>query len=316
MDNWDKTFELSDKVNHRKVSFKNHFGIELVADLYEPKDNNEKMNAIVVCGPYGAVKEQCSGLYAHEMAKRGFLTIAFDPSFTGESKGDVRYVSSPDINTEDYQASIDYLRSLDNVNKDNISIIGICGWGGIALNTACIDTRIKSTIVSTMYDMSRIAGCGYFDESDNEESRYNTRIELSNQRDIDYKNSAYELAGGVVNELPDDAPIFVKDYYDYYKTNRGYHERSLNSNNGWIKQNNTSWLNTRFLYYTDEIRSSVLLIHGSKAHSYYMGKDAFSKLKGNNKKMITIEGANHCDLYDNLNVIPFDEIEKFIKDNM
>ena len=313
---WDKTFELSENVEHKKVTFKNHFGITLAADMYIPKNKEGKLDAIAVCGPFGAVKEQCSGLYAEEMARRGYLTIAFDPSYTGESSGEPRYMNSPDINTEDYSAAVDYLRSLDNVNKDNIAIIGICGWGGIALNAAAIDPRIKVTIVSTMYDMSRVAGNGYFDEQDNEEARYNQRVSLANQRDEDYKNKEYKLAGGVIDSLPEDAPWFVKDYHAYYKTDRGYHKRSLNSNDGWAIQTNTSFLNTRFLYYTDEIRNAVLVVHGDKAHSYYMGKDAFAKLKGDNKKMITVEGATHCDLYDQKDKIPFDEIEKFIKENM
>ena len=320
MDNWDKTFELSDKVNHRKVSFKNHFGIELVADLYEPKDNNGKMNAIAVCGPYGAVKEQCSGLYAHEMAKRGFLTIAFDPSFTGESKGDVRYVSSPDINTEDYQASIDYLRSLDNVNKDNISIIGICGWGGIALNTACIDTRIKATICSTMYNMSRVSHNGYFDET-SEDELYKLKENLNNQRIEDYKNNNYKLAGGCLElPVPEDVPFYVKDYSEYYK-GRAYHERSLNSNGGWNMTSSLSFINTPEHTLTKEIRNAVLIIHGEKAHSCYFSKDAYNDMikdskYTDNKELLIIPNAVHTDLYDNLEVVPFDKIEDFIRKNI
>ena len=318
---WDKTFEKSEKVNHKKVTFKNHFGITLACDMYEPKEYNGKLSAIAVCGPYGAVKEQCSGLYAMNMAERGFLAIAFDPSYTGESSGEPRYMSSPDINTEDFQAAVDYLRSLENVDKEKIGIIGICGWGGIALNTAAIDTRIKATVSSTMYDMTRVSANGYFDEQDNEESRYNLRKALSSQRDEDYKNKEYKLAGGVIDPLPEDAPFFVKDYYSYYKTSRGYHPRSLNSNDGWAAQNNTSWMNAKFLQYTNEIRSSVMIVHGDKAHSYYFGKDAYENMiKDNkykdNKKMLTIPGAVHTDLYDRVDIIPFDKIEEFFKENL
>ena len=318
---WDKTFPQSDKVNHKKVTFKNHFGITLIADMYEPKKYEGKLSALAVSGPYGAVKEQCSGLYAMKMAERGFLTIAFDPSYTGESSGTPRYMSSPDINTEDFMAAVDYLRSLDNVDKEKIGLIGICGWGGIALNTAAIDPRIKVTIASTMYDMTRVTANGYFDESDNEESRYNLRVNIANQRDEDYKNGEYKLAGGCLElPVPEDAPFYVKDYSEYYK-GRAYHKRSLNSNGGWAIQNNTSWLNAKFLQYTNEIRSAVMIVHGDKAHSYYFGKDAYKNMikdskYTSNKKLLTIPGAVHTDLYDNLEVIPFDEIEKFIKENM
>lgn len=319
VEEWDKTFPKSEDINHRKVTFKNHFGITLAADMYEPKNFNGKLPAIAVSGPYGAVKEQSSGLYAQEMAKRGFLTIAFDPSYTGESSGMPRYISSPDINTEDFQASVDYLRSLENVDKEKIGIIGICGWGGIAINTAAIDTRIKATVASTMYDMTRISGNGYFDEQDNEEARYNMRVSINNQRDEDYKNNNYQLAGGVVDPLPEDAPFFVKDYYSYYKTPRGYHKRSLNSNGGWCTQNNTSWMNTRFLHYSNEIRSAVMVVHGDKAHSYYFGKDAYNNMiKDNkykeNKVMLSIPEAVHTDLYDKIDIIPFDKIEKFFRE--
>lgn len=319
VEEWDKTFPKSEDINHRKVTFKNHFGITLAADMYEPKNFNGKLPAIAVSGPYGAVKEQSSGLYAQEMAKRGFLTIAFDPSYTGESSGTPRYISSPDINTEDFQASVDYLRSLENVDKEKIGIIGICGWGGIAINTAAIDTRIKATVASTMYDMTRISGNGYFDEQDNEESRYNMRVSINNQRDEDYKNDNYQLAGGVVDPLPEDAPFFVKDYYSYYKTPRGYHKRSLNSNGGWCIQNNTSWMNTRFLHYSNEIRSAVMVVHGDKAHSYYFGKDAYNNMiKDNkykeNKVMLSIPEAVHTDLYDKVDIIPFNKIEKFFRE--
>ena len=318
---WDKVFPLSDKVNHKKVTFKNHFGITLVADMYEPKDYKGKLPALAVSGPYGAVKEQSSGLYAQEMAERGFLTIAFDPSFTGESGGFPRYMTSYDINVEDFQSAVDYLISLDNVDSNKIGIIGICGWGGMALQTACIDTRIKATIVSTMYDMSRIAGNGYFDEQDNEEARYNQRVKLNNQRNEDYKNGEYKLAGGVVDPLPDNAPEFLQGYHAYYKTPRGYHKRSLNSNGGWAIQTNTSMMNVRLFHYSNEVRSAVMIVHGDKAHSFYMGKDAYNNMIKNskyvsNKELVIIPGATHTDLYDQKDKIPFDRIEKFLKDNL
>ena len=318
---WDKVFPQSDKVNHKKVTFKNHFGITLAADMYIPKEYKNKLPALAISGPYGAVKEQSSGLYAQEMAERGFLSIAFDPSFTGESGGNPRYMTSYDINVEDFQSAVDYLISLDNVNSKKIGIIGICGWGGIALQTACIDTRIKATIVSTMYDMSRVAGNGYFDEQDNEEARYNQRINLNNQRNEDYKNCSYALAGGVVDQLPENAPKFIRDYFEYYKTPRGYHKRSLNSNNGWAIQTNTSMMNVRLLRYSNEIRSAVMIIHGDKAHSFYMGKDAYNNMikdskYTSNKKMLVIPGATHTDLYDQKDKIPFDKIEKFLKENL
>ena len=318
---WDKVFPKSEKVNHRKVIFKNHFGITLVADLYEPKQYIGKLPAIAVSGPYGAVKEQSSGLYAQEMAERGFLTIAFDPSFTGESGGENRYMTSFDINVEDFQSAVDFLTTLENVDSEKIGIIGICGWGGMALQTACIDTRIKATVVSTMYDMSRVAGNGYFDEQDNEEARYNQRIALNNQRTEDAKTGKYALAGGVVDPLPEDAPYFVKDYYDYYKTKRGYHPRSLNSNNGWAVQTNTSLMNTRLLTYSNEIRNAVMIIHGEKAHSCYMGKDAYNNMikdskYTDNKELVIIPNATHTDLYDQKDKIPFDKIESFLKENL
>lgn len=321
VEEWDKVFKKSDKVNHKKVTFKNHFGITIVADMYEPINYNGKLPALAVCGPYGAVKEQSSGLYAQEMAERGFLTIAFDPSFTGESGGNPRYMTSFDINVEDFQAAIDYLISLDNVDSEKIGIIGICGWGGMALQTACIDTRIKATIISTMYDMSRVAGNGYFDEQNNEEARYQSRINLNNQRNKDYKTGEYALAGGVIDPLPENAPEFLQGYHAYYKTPRGYHKRSLNSNNGWAIQTNTSMMNTRLFHYANEIRSAVMIIHGDKAHSYYMGKDAYnnmikdSKYK-DNKEFISIPGATHTDLYDQKDKIPFNKIEEFIKKNI
>ena len=318
---WDKTFELSEKVNHKKVTFKNHFGITLVADMYEPKDYEGKLPALAVSGPYGAVKEQSSGLYAQEMAERGFLTIAFDPSFTGESSGIPRYMTSFDINVEDYQAAVDYLISLDNVDSEKIGIIGICGWGGMALQTACIDTRIKATIVSTMYDMSRVAGNGYFDEQDSEDARYNQRVNLNKQRNEDYKNGEYALAGGVIDPLPENAPEFLQGYHAYYKTPRGYHKRSLNSNGGWAIQTNTSLMNVRLFHYSNEIRSAVMIVHGDKAHSFYMGKDAYDNMIENskytsNKEFVAIPGATHTDLYDQKDKIPFDKIEDFIRKNI
>ncbi len=318
---WDKTFPKNDKVDHKKVSFTNHFGITLAADMYTPKEMSGPFAAIAVCGPFGAIKEQCSGLYAQEMASQGFLTIAFDPSFTGESGGQPRYMNSPDINTEDYQAAIDFLSTLENVDPEKIGVIGICGWGGMAINAAAIDTRIKATLSSTMYDLSRTAGNGYNDEFDDEAARYEQRAALSRQRTIDYKNGSYAQAGGVIDPLPEDAPKFIKDYYDYYKTDRGYHARSLNSNGGWTVQANASLMNTRFLHYSNEIRNAVMIMHGDAAHSFYMGKDAYANMiKGNkytdNKFFLTIPGASHCDLYDGGkdHVIPFDRIEKFFRD--
>ena len=318
---WDKVFPKSEKVNHKKVTFKNHFGITLVADMYEPIDYEGKLPALALCGPYGAVKEQSSGLYAQEMAERGFLTIAFDPSFTGESGGNPRYMTSFDINVEDFQSAVDYLISLDNVDSNKIGIIGICGWGGMALQTACIDTRIKATIVSTMYDMSRVAGNGYFDEQDNEEARYNQRVNLNNQRNEDYKNGEYALAGGVIDPLPEDAPEFLQGYHAYYKTERGYHKRSLNSNNGWAIQTNTSMMNVRLFQYSNEIRNAVMIVHGDKAHSFYMGKDAYENMikdskYTDNKELVVVPNATHTDLYDQKDIIPFDKIEKFLKDNL
>lgn len=318
---WDKVFPLSANVNHKKVQFKNHFGLILVADMYEPKNYEGKLPAIALCGPYGAVKEQSSGLYAQEMAERGFLTIAFDPSFTGESAGGPRYMTSYDINVEDFQAAVDFLIGLDNVDPNKVGIIGICGWGGMALQTACIDTRIKATIVSTMYDMSRVACNGYFDQQDSEEARYQLRVNLNNQRNEDYKNGYYALAGGVVDPLPKDAPEFVADYHAYYKTPRGYHKRSLNSNDGWAVQTNTSMMNVRLLHYSNEIRSAVMIVHGDKAHSFYMGKDAYDNMikdskYADNKEFVIVPGATHTDLYDKKDVIPFDKIEMFLKENL
>lgn len=313
---WDKTFPKSNKVNHRKITFNNRYGIILAADLYEPKNIESKLSAIAVCGPFGAVKEQSSGLYAQTMAQKGFLTIAFDPSFTGESAGTPRYVASPDINTEDFQAAVDFLSSLENVDPEKIGIIGICGWGGMALNAAAIDTRIKATVTSTMYDMTRVNAKGYFDSEDSEEARYQKRKKLNAQRIIDYKNGYYARAGGVVDPLPSDAPFFIKDYYDYYKTNRGYHKRSLNSNDGWNVTSALSFLNMPILQYSNEIRSAVLLIHGEKAHSCYFSRDAFKNLKGDNKELFIIPNAVHTDLYDNMDIIPFDKMVEFFKDNL
>ncbi len=284
--------------------------------MYEPKEINGKLSAIAVCGPFGAVKEQASGLYAQSMAERGFITIAFDPSFTGESGGTPRYMASPDINTEDFQAAVDFLSVQENVDPEKIGIIGICGWGGMALNAAALDTRIKATVASTMYDMSRVNANGYFDADNNPDARYKTRQALNAQRIIDYKNGNYELGGGVVDPLPDDAPFFVKDYYAYYKAPRGYHTRSLNSNGGWNKIGCMSFLNQPILCYSDEIRSAVLLIHGEKAHSCYFSRDAYKKLKGDNKELLIIPNAVHTDLYDNLDIIPFDKIELFFKENL
>lgn len=313
---WDKTFPKSDEVDHRKVTFHNRYGITLAADLYEPKNAEGKLAAIAVSGPFGAVKEQASGLYAQEMAKRGFLTIAFDPSYTGESGGTPRYVASPDINTEDFQAAVDFLSVRDNVDPEKIGVIGICGWGGMALNAAAIDTRIKATVASTMYDMTRVNAKGYFDAEDSEEARYEKRKALNAQRIEDYKNGSYALAGGVVDVLTEDAPFFVKDYFDYYKTDRGYHKRSLNSNGGWNVTSSLSFLNMPILQYADEIQSAALLIHGENAHSCYFSKDAYAMLKGDNKELMIIPDAVHTDLYDRTDVIPFDKMATFFRTYM
>ena len=311
---WDKVFPQSNKVVHEKVTFRNRYGITLVADMYIPKNVEGKLAAIAVSGPFGAVKEQSSGLYAQTLAERGFLTIAFDPSYTGESGGQPRYVASPDINTEDFCAAVDFLSTLDDVDSERIGILGICGWGGMALNAAAMDTRIKAMVTSTMYDMSRVNANGYFDAMDADQ-RYELRRQLNAQRTLDAKKGTYELAGGVVDPLPDDAPQFVKDYYAYYKTLRGYHKRSLNSNNGWNKTSSLSFINMPLLAYSDEIRGAVLMIHGEKAHSRYFSEDAFKKLKGDNKELLIIPGASHVDLYDNqANVIPFDKIESFFRE--
>ena len=312
---WDKTFPKSEKVNHKKVTFNNRFGITLVADLYEPKTAKDKLHAIAVCGPFGAVKEQCSGLYAQKMAERGFLTIAFDPSYTGESTGTPRYVASPDINTEDFQAAVDFLSIQKNVNPEKIGIIGICGWGGLALNVASIDTRIKATVCSTMYNMSRVNHNGYFDET-SEDVLYELKKNLNAQRIEDFKNGKYKLAGGVAETLPSNAPFYVKDYHDYYKTSRGYHKRSLNSNGGWNITSCMSFINTPQHTFTNEIRNAVLIIHGEKAHSCYFSKDAYNDMVKNskytdNKKLLIIPNAVHTDLYDKLDIIPFDKMVDF-----
>ena len=318
---WDKTFPKSDKVDHRKVTFHNRYGITLAADLYAPKQAEGKLPALAVCGPFGAVKEQASGLYAQAMAERGFLTLAFDPSYTGESGGAPRYVASPDINTEDFQAAVDYLSVCGEADPDRIGIIGICGWGGMALNAAAIDTRIKATVTSTMYDMSRVNAKGYFDAEDSETSRHEKRAALNAQRTEDYRNGSYARAGGVVDPLPEDAPFFVKDYHDYYKTRRGYHPRSLNSNGGWNVTGTMSFMNQPILRYSSEIRSAVLIIHGEKAHSCYFSRDAYAAMtEGNpnpeNKELLIIPGAVHTDLYDKLDVIPFDKMADFFRKAM
>ena len=318
---WDKTFAKSDKVNHSKVTFVNRYGITLAADLYVPVSAEGKMPAIAVCGPFGAVKEQCSGLYAQTMAERGFVTVAFDPSFTGESGGNVRYMASPDINTEDFMAAVDFLSLHELVDPERIGIIGICGWGGMALNAASLDTRVKATVASTMYDMTRVKAKGYFDAEDSEEARYQKRAAMCAQRLADLRNGEYKLGGGVIDPLPEDAPYFVKDYYDYYKTDRGYHARSLNSNGGWNVIGCESFVNQPILQYTNEIRSAVMVMHGDKAHSFYFGKDAYDNMVkdskySDNKELLVIEGATHTDLYDggNKNAIPFDRLADFFNE--
>jgi len=308
---WDKVFPKSDKVDHKKVTFHNRYGITLAADMYTPKSVVDKLPAISVSGPFGAVKEQSSGLYAQKMAELGFLTIAFDPSYTGESSGTPRYVASPDINTEDFCAAVDFLSVQENVDPERIGIIGICGWGGMALNAAAIDTRIKATAAMTMYDMTRVTANGYFDAEDSEQARFEKKKAMNAQRIEDYKSGSYALAGGVVDPLPEDAPQFVKDYYAYYKTPRGYHSRSLNSNGGWNVTSSLSFLNMPILQYSNEIRSAVLLVHGEKAHSRYFSETAYSKLTGDNKELLIIPGANHTDLYDQMDIIPFEKLNAF-----
>lgn len=318
---WDKTFSKSDKVEHKKVTFHNRYGITLAADMYIPKNAEDKLPAIAVSGPFGAVKEQCSGLYAQTLAERGFLTIAFDPSFTGESGGQPRYMASPDINTEDFQAAVDFLSVQDNVDADKIGICGICGWGGLSINAAALDTRIKATVAATMYDMARVNANGYFDSEDSEEKRYEKKTALNAQRIKDYQSGEYVLGGGVIDPLPEDAPFFVKDYHDYYKTERGYHPRSLNSNGGWNIIGCMSFMNQPINTYSNEIRSAVLIIHGEKAHSCYFSKDAYSAMTKDskytdNKELMIIPDAVHTDLYDGggKKAIPFDKIEAFYRE--
>ena len=311
---WDKVFPKSEKVDHRKVTFHNRYGITLAADLYTPKGAEGKLPAIAVSGPFGAVKEQSSGLYAQKMAEFGFLTLAFDPSYTGESGGTPRYVASPDINTEDFCAAVDFLSVQENVDAERIGIIGICGWGGMAINAAAMDTRIKATAAMTMYDMTRVNANGYFDSENTADARYAKKQAMNAQRTADYKNGTYALAGGVVDPLPEDAPQFVKDYYGYYKTQRGYHPRSLNSNGGWNVTSSLSFMNMPILQYAGEIRSAVLLVHGEKAHSRYFSEGAYEKLTGDNKELMIIPGANHVDLYDNLAAIPFEKLRSFFEE--
>lgn len=316
---WDKTFPKSDKVDHSKVSFVNRYGITLAADMYKPKGATGKLPAIAVCGPFGAVKEQCAGLYAQEMAERGFLTVAFDPSFTGESAGTPRYMTSPDINTEDFSAAVDFLVTNPDVDPAKIGIIGICGWGGLAVNAAAADPRIKATLASTMYDMSRVTANGYFDSADNIEARNALREQLAAQRTEDFINGTPQLAGGVPDVLPDDAPKFLRDYYDYYKTPRGYHPRSLNSNGGRNTTSAIPWINFPLMSRAAEIESAVMILHGEKAHSFYFGSDTYKKLtvvpgNDNNKLFMVIPGASHTDLYDRKDIIPFASIEQFFKE--
>ena len=313
---WDKVFPKSEKVDHRKVTFHNRYGITLAADLYTPKGAEGKLPAIAVSGPFGAVKEQSSGLYAQTMAELGFLTLAFDPSYTGESGGTPRYVASPDINTEDFCAAVDFFSVQENVDPERIGIIGICGWGGMAINAAAMDTRIKATAAMTMYDMTRVNANGYFDSENNADARYAKKQAMNAQRTADYKNGTYALAGGVVDPLPEDAPQFVKDYYGYYKTQRGYHPRSLNSNGGWNLTSSLSFMNMPILQYAGEIRSAVLLVHGEKAHSRYFSEGAYEKLTGDNKELMIIPGANHVDLYDNLAAIPFEKLRSFFEESL
>lgn len=313
---WDKTFPKSNNVDIKKVEFTNRYGITLVGDLYSPKIRiNKKLPAIAISGPFGAVKEQASGLYAQTLAERGFITLAFDPSFTGESKGMPRNVASPDINTEDFSAAVDYLSNQKDINPERIGILGICGFGGFAINAAAMDTRIKATVASTMYDMTRVTSKGYFDAMD-ENARFEMKQKLNAQRSIDFKNKSFEKQTGLPERLTGEEPQFVKDYWSYYKTDRGFHKRSINSNGNWNMTSSLSLMNMPILQYSDEIRSAVLIVHGENAHSRYFGEDAFRKLKGDNKKLLIVDGANHVDLYDNMNKIPFDKIESFFKENL
>ena len=313
---WDKVFPKSDMVDHKKVTFINRYGITLAADMYKPKRTTGKLPAIAVSGPFGAVKEQSSGLYAQQLAERGFITLAFDPSFTGESGGMPRRVASPDINTEDFSAAVDYLMNSEDVDTGKVGILGICGWGGIAIQAAINDPRIKATVASTMYDMTRVNANGYFDSENSAGQRNAKRAAMAAQRTVDFHSGEYKRAGGVIDPLPEDAPQFVKDYYAYYKTPRGYHVRSGNSTDGWNVTSNLPFMNFKFFEYADELENAVLIVHGDKAHSYYFGKDTFAKLKGDNKQMLTIKGANHCDLYDQSDIIPFDEIADFYREYM
>ena len=313
--NWDKTFKKSEKVNIKKVSFKNRYGITLVGDLYTPKDSKGRLPAIAVSGPFGAVKEQASGLYAQTLAERGFTTLAFDPSYTGESGGEPRHVASPDINTEDFSAAVDFLSNQDNINPEQIGILGICGFGGFALNAASMDTRIKATVTSTMYDMSRVNTNGYFDSMD-EKARYEQKKVLNKQRTEDFKHGVYTPGSGLPEKLTGNEPQFVKDYFGYYKTERGFHKRSINSNGAWNMTSSLSFMNMPILEYSGEIQNAVLMLHGENAHSRYFSEDAYKKLKGKNKELLIIKGANHVDLYNNLEKIPFDKIEKFYKENL
>ena len=315
------SFPLRDTVRREKVTFHNRYGIRLAGDLYLPENASEKLAAVAVAGPFGAVKEQCAGLYAEELAARGFAALAFDPSFIGESGGEVRNVASPDINTEDFSAAVDFLSTRDFIDPEQIGILGICGWGGMALNAAAMDTRIKATVTSTMYDMSRVNAKGYFDSADSADARYETKKTLNAQRTEDYKAGTYARAGGVVDPLPADAPFFVKDYYDYYKTERGYTERSLNSNDGWNTTSSLSFLNMPILRYSNEIRSAVLMIHGEKAHSCYFSRDAYADMVkdspyAGNKELLIIPGAVHTDLYDRKDIIPFDKIQQFFQEHL
>ncbi len=313
---WDKVFPKSDRVEHRKITFVNRYGITLAADMYTPIGASEPLPAIAVSGPFGAVKEQSSGLYAQQLALCGFITIAFDPSFTGESGGMPRRVASPDINTEDFSAAVDFLSVQPGVDASRMGVLGVCGWGGIAIQAAINDPRIKATVASTMYDMTRVTANGYFDADNSAEKRNAARAALAAQRTDDYRTGSYKRAGGVVDPLPADAPQFVKDYYDYYKTPRGYHERSGNSTDGWNATSCMPFMNFKFFEYASELESAVLIVHGDKAHSYYFAKDTFALLKGDNKQLLTVKGASHCDLYDRLDIIPLDEIAAFYRQYM
>ena len=315
---WDKVFPQSDMVEHEKVTFVNRFGITLAADLYKPKHVTGRLAALAVSGPFGAVKEQSSGLYAQAMAERGYLTIAFDPSHTGESGGHPRRVASPDINTEDFSAAVDYLSCRDDVDPEQIGIIGICGWGGIAVNAAAADTRIKATLASTSYIMTEVGTKGHFDSEDSAEQRMQARRAFSAQRTADYRTGEYLRAGGGVDPMPEDAPQFLKDYHGYYKTPRGYHERSGNSTDGWNVTSNIPWANTNLLQFAHEIENAVMVLHGEKAHSRYMGERIYEKLQGDNKELLIVEGASHCDLYDggDNGAIPWDAITAFFDKNL